>query len=130
MADDRTFERMTFEPGERIFEQGKRGTFAYLIVSGEVEIRTSKRGSKPRTVARVGKGEVVGEMSLFDNEERMASGIAATTVDAIRLSRSEFRARLKSLDPVTKSVIKMLVKHFRASHKQLSGSKKIEWRRK
>jgi len=130
MGDNKKFKSVTFAPGDYIFEEGKAGKSAYLILSGEVEIRTNRIGEKSRRIARVGKGEIIGEMSLFDKGLRMATGIATTRVETIRLSRSKFRDDLKALKPVTKSVIKMLVKHFRSSHEQFAGTRKVDWRRK
>lgn len=128
MDNDKAFERVIVDAGDYLFEEGNPGTAAYLIIAGEVEIRAGARSEAPRRIARLGKGEIVGEMSLFDSSPRMASGIAVTKVEALRISRFAFRSRLNDLDAVMKGVIMMMVKRMRGISKENADLKRHDWR--
>lgn len=129
-GEGRAFERVKLDPGDYLFEEGNPGTAAYLILAGEIEVRTGTRTPAPRTVAKLGKGEVVGEMSLLDTRPRVAAAIAITEVEAIRISRFAFRARLNEMDPVMRSVMKTMVKRMRDVTREVGELKRTDWRPK
>ena len=62
-----------------ILREGVVGDTAYLILDGKVEIRLGASSDTPKLLATLGEGDVIGEMSLFDNRPHMASAIAITT---------------------------------------------------
>jgi CRP-like cAMP-binding protein len=128
MADSSGFHRVTFEQNSLLFDEAQTGDAAYLITKGEVEIRTGVRGESPRVLARQGTGDIVGEMALFDNRSRMAAAIAMTPVEAIRISRDEFRHRLNDMDPVMRSILLVLVKRLRQMNDELAEYKRTDWR--
>ena len=128
--DEPAFERLVVAAGDYLFEEGNPGTAAYLILSGEIEIRTGTHSSAPRTVTHLGKGEVVGEMSLLDSRPRTAAALAVTEVEAIRVSRFAFRARLDEMDPIMRSIMKTLVKRMRVVNREVGEMKRMDWRPK
>lgn len=81
-----------FGRGERILDAGAAGHTFYLVASGEVEIRAGR----PETeIARLGRGQYFGEMSLLTGEPRAASVVAASDTVLLELDRPVF-ARLFS----------------------------------
>ena len=128
MAESPGFNRATFEQNSLLFDEGQTGDAAYLITGGEVEIRIGVRGESPRTLARRGKGAIIGEMALFDNRPRMAAAIAMTPVETIKISRDEFRNRLEEMDPVMRSILVVLVKRLRQMNDELADLKRMDWR--
>lgn len=62
----------TFSDGEIIIRQGESGDCMFVIQSGEVEVLNEKEGKEVRLAVR-GKGEFIGEMSLFEREVRSAT---------------------------------------------------------
>jgi len=75
----------------------------------------------------VGKGKVIGEMALFDKHPRMASAVATEKTEAIRISRDEFRGRMKMMDPVMRSILKLMVKRTRELSEQVAELKRTDW---
>ena len=122
------FERRNIEPNNTIFEEGQPGTAAFLIVSGKVEVRVGMKGESPRTLSKLGKGDILGEMALFDNQPRMASAVAIEKTEVIRISRDEFRARMEDMDPVMRSILLMMVKRMREMSDQMAEMKRTDWR--
>ena len=87
--------RLQFQAGETIFDEGEDPEADYMIASGKVEIRLGVRGSNPRTLATLGRGQVFGELALFDGYVHMASAVAVqpTTVSAIERAQFESLGR-------------------------------------
>lgn len=75
----------SYPTGGIIIQQGDTGDELYIIQEGQVEILVM--GIKPeRPVVVLGKGQILGEMSLLDEGFRSATGRAAapTIVQSIR----------------------------------------------
>lgn len=114
MADP-TGERKSIKAGEIIFEEGDKGDIAYLIVDGQIEIFRAS-GNQERILATLGRGEIVGEMALIDNQPRAASARALEDVEVSLISRSSLNARLDRLeksDRVLRRLIDVLVSRVR-----------------
>ena len=78
-----------FQAGEEIFSEGDPAEEAFIIVSGDVEIVKSVDGTE-RTLARLGTGEIFGEMGLVDDKPRSASARALTPVTLEQMSHEHF----------------------------------------
>ena len=116
--------RLNFQSGETIFDEGADPEAAYMIASGKVEIRLGVRGSNPRTLATLGRGQVFGELALFDGYVHMASAVAVqpTTVSAIE--RAQFEALVDGMDPVLRGVVLQMVSRARQMAKTLKDTKR------
>lgn len=74
--------------------QGKPGDCCYLLLSGEVEVRR-RIGDEVLRVARLGEGELIGQLALVDGSPRAASVVVTSPVTALVLARTAFdRLRL------------------------------------
>lgn len=104
---------VTFDVNEVLLKEGDAAGHAYLILSGSVNIVKDAMSDTPRTIATVSKGEVIGEMSLFDDHKHMASAIAAEKTVVSGISREQFQTRMDGMDPVMKGVMKLLVTRLR-----------------
>jgi len=61
------FDKRIFKTNEYLLKEGTPSEAAFLISSGKVAVRKGEQGQNPQTLAILGKGAVVGEMSLFDD---------------------------------------------------------------
>jgi len=67
-----------FQKGQAVFRERDPGSKLYLVLSGVVEIAKSGHGAVPAmTLARLGRGEIVGEIAAFDGGPRSATAMAA-----------------------------------------------------
>jgi len=67
-----------FLKGQVVFREKDAGGKLYLVLSGVVEIAKAPLSSGPLTpLARLGRGEIVGEIAAFDGGPRSASATAA-----------------------------------------------------
>jgi CRP-like cAMP-binding protein len=60
-------------PTQRFVVEGHEGTSMFLVGEGEVEVRLRKDDGTDWLVETMGRGEVVGEMSLLTGEKRAAT---------------------------------------------------------
>jgi len=79
-----------------------------------------------RTLAVLEPGDVVGEMSLFDDEPPVASAIALTDTEVTSISRAEFNRRIEAMDPMMRGLLKIMVKRLRHAATK-AGWKEIDW---
>jgi CRP-like cAMP-binding protein len=79
--------------GRELFREGDPGDGLFLVVAGEIDV--IKRGPRgDRSLARMGAGGVLGEMSLITADVRSATGRATVDSRALRLPVQPFRVLL------------------------------------
>ncbi len=88
------FKKEKRKEGEVVIEEGALGQALYLIESGAVRVIKSE-GSRDEEIARLGRGELFGEMSLIENELTSASVAAATDLTLLVIKRKDFEALLE-----------------------------------
>lgn len=121
------FDRVHFKKDDTIFHEKDNGDAAYLIIRGQVEVRKGLHSSNPQTLGSLGRGDIFGELALFDNSPRMAEAIARSGVEAIRISRDEFLKRLGTTDPVMKAIVLYMVKRVRSMSVDVVGRRDPNW---
>jgi EAL domain-containing protein (putative c-di-GMP-specific phosphodiesterase class I) len=104
--------RQRFAAGARIFTEGDAGERAYIIVEGRAELFTRVAGQR-LTVARRGKGEVIGEMALVDGKPRTASAEALEPMEVLVIDRDYLEQRLAHTDPLVSAFIKVILERYR-----------------
>lgn len=76
--------------GKELFREGDPGDGLYLVVAGEIDV--IKRGPHgDRSLARMGPGAVLGEMSLITADARSATGRATVDSRVLRLPVQRFQ---------------------------------------
>lgn len=79
-----------FEEGEVVFRQGEAGDSMYVVHEGTLAVIREK-GETGTVVARLDKGDVVGEMALVDEEPRSATVRALERSVLVPITRDFFR---------------------------------------
>jgi sigma-B regulation protein RsbU (phosphoserine phosphatase) len=85
-------------PGEVVFREGGHDDTMYVIQSGQVAIVKGDY-EDPVVLAHRGKGEILGEMALLDDQPHSASVVALDDVQLLCVPRTDFQKLLKN-DPV------------------------------
>ena len=81
------FTAKTFETGDKLILQGKESDGLYVIASGEVSVR---RTDEDVVIARLGVGEVVGEVSMVFRRASNADVVADHPTMTLYLPRARF----------------------------------------
>ena len=96
------------EPGRHIVRQGQVGTGFYLITSGKAKVVLDGK-----TLARLGPGEFFGELSLLDQQPRMAHVIAEEPTTCLALASWDFTRLLEKTPKLTLSLLREVAKRLR-----------------
>lgn len=86
MLADNAFE-LTAGPGATVIRENDVGSSMIVVTDGAVTVTVADEGG-PRTIATLGKGDFVGEMSLMTGAPRTATVTAASPVTALEIDRS------------------------------------------
>jgi CRP/FNR family cyclic AMP-dependent transcriptional regulator len=93
-------DELTFEPGERLVEEGLLGETLFVVMQGKAKV--TRRG---RRVGSVVPGDFFGELSTIDGGPRTATIVAETPMRVLRLFRTTLR---KLLDDEPQLAVKIL----------------------
>ena len=74
-----------------------------------MEIRKGIHGNYPLTLATRVKGDVIGEMPMFDDHPHMATAVASERTEVLAISRRAFRRQVDHMDPAMKGIVILLV---------------------
>lgn len=96
------------EPGRHIVRQGQVGTGFYLITSGKAKVVLDGK-----TLAHLGPGEFFGELSVLDQQPRMAHVIAEEATTCLALASWDFTRLLENTPKLTLSLLKEVARRLR-----------------
>lgn len=97
--------------GETLFQQDDLSDRAYIVESGLVEV-VAKTGDGEVVVARLGPGEVVGEMGLIAGTRRSAAVRAASDCELLVVSAEQLRYKLREADPVVALLLETVLRRL------------------
>lgn len=105
--DTPILERRFIAKGQIVIKEGDFGHQAYLIQSGEMLVYLASE-EKEVEVARLGPGEIVGEMALIFDGPRTANVKAVVDSNLIVISRTMFEEKIRDSDPTIRAIVAML----------------------
>ncbi len=116
--------RVDLRAGETLFREGEQADALYLVLSGRVRLlreRIDDGGEAApgaRLLAELGKGDLLGELSLLSGESRSSTAIAARDSHLARLSRQDFD-RIAALYP--SELLRIFARQFAGRLRQQSS---------
>jgi small-conductance mechanosensitive channel/CRP-like cAMP-binding protein len=99
-----------FARGEVMTRQGDEAHWLYLILEGEAQVSVRGEGGMERSVARLGRGNLFGEMSLMTGAPRAATVVAITDVECYRLDKAVFKDVLKDRPELAERAAEILAR--------------------
>lgn len=112
--------REEYPSGAPIFREGEPGTCAYVVERGAVEISSLCQGRKV-FVARLGEGDLFGEMALIDGEVRTGTAIALEETVLVVIDLDHLREKFEVADPLLGFFVKNVLERFRLFQSQILG---------
>jgi small-conductance mechanosensitive channel len=114
----------TFYPEEVIVRQGTEDSSLLIITSGVVQVtKTDERGNKV-DVARLGSGDILGEMSLLTGERRSATITALVQVTLIQVTRDGLEPLLKNNPELSDAFAQVMLERQLHSKQFIESMKK------
>jgi flavin reductase (DIM6/NTAB) family NADH-FMN oxidoreductase RutF len=98
-----------YEDGERLMLLGEPGDSMWLVLEGVVRVE------RPGRIARLGAGDLVGEVALLDGGPRTADVTAEGPVRCLEIARNDVLLELESNPSVATALISVLASRFRES---------------
>lgn len=113
------YDRVGFDEGSMIIQEGNKESQAFLIQAGDVEVFKTVN-SKEHVLAELGPGEIIGEMALIFDGVRKASVRAKSQCTLIRISRPDFEERIENADTAVRAVFQMMVERISDLNERVS----------
>jgi CRP-like cAMP-binding protein len=102
--------------GSLILDQGQTGREAFVVLDGTV---VAKRNGKK--IANLGRGAVVGELSLLDHGPRTATVICETDCELLLLDQRNFMGVLDEVPALAHKLLATLAGRIRDLDRQYYG---------
>jgi CRP/FNR family transcriptional regulator, cyclic AMP receptor protein len=107
--------RVHFHDKDIIVLQGADGDSLYVLTAGVVRITMAAENGTEAVLAIRSRGDLIGEVALFDDKPRAATASAIGEVAAARISRASFRAFAASHPLAWAMIMKSVVAKMRES---------------
>jgi acetate kinase len=106
---------MDFPDGSVIIKRGEPGRFLWVVYDGEVEVLLTEDDGSQRTVAKLEREQIFGEMALLTGEPAVLDVLAAHRAKILRIPREIFSRIIagnpKTLGKFTRLVTKRLLRN-------------------
>jgi CRP/FNR family transcriptional regulator, cyclic AMP receptor protein len=116
-----TLVRRECHAGEIVFAAGDVGDAMYIVESGYVNIHLPGDASQRISLADLARGEIFGELALFDEQPRSASALAATDVVLLELKHDTLEAYLERRPRAAMAFLRKISQRLRETNALLSG---------
>jgi CRP-like cAMP-binding protein len=120
---DELLHERVYEKDEIVFEEGDIGHGIYIVVSGKLKVNLSHESLKT-LILEIGPGDLLGELTLFEEAPRTATVAAVERTVMVALFQAEFSSLLsknKSIGvKVLSEIARVLIRRARqiALHEQ------------
>jgi CRP-like cAMP-binding protein len=116
-----TVDKVTFEPHEILFEEGDPPTGLFLIEEGTVEV-FRRAGARQIILARLSRGDVVGELALIEGIPHTRSVRAVSAVDALKIEPEQLDDALAHSRSLIRLVLKRVVRKLHRTNDRAYGA--------
>ena len=111
-------QRVAFDAGKTLFQQGDAADAAYLIIEGEADILVdTSTGSL--TIATLRANDIVGEMAILCDVPRTATVRAKTRLVALRIAKEPFLRMVREFPKMAVSIMRELAHRLELTNRQL-----------
>lgn len=103
----------TFSASEQIFKEGDTGDGFYVVKEGWVEISVNIGQSGRHVFAKIGPGEIFGEMAVLELKPRSATAIATVSTQVYFIPRNDFLQMLEQSPALSLELLREISKRLR-----------------
>ena len=113
-----TSERVTYGPGQTLFQQGDMGDAAYIIMDGDAAILIDTPDG-PLTVATMGRNAIIGEIAILCDVPRTATVRAESTLVTLCISKDLFFRLVNEFPQMAVEIMRELARRLEKTTAQL-----------
>jgi signal transduction histidine kinase len=103
----------SFSPGQQIFKEGDSGDGIYVVKDGAVEISVAMNQNVGRVFAKLGPGELFGEMAVLELKPRSATAIAREPTLVYFIPRNELLLMLERSPALSLELLREISQRLR-----------------
>ncbi len=107
--------------GATLFREGAVESFMCIIVTGRVRIEKEGQSARKKSITEIGPGQILGELSLTEEQPRSASAVAVDEVTFLMLTREDFERLASELPLLGVRVLSRIVRLLGERLRRTSG---------
>lgn len=102
------------------------GETVYVIQNGTVKIHVEQSDGTDVTFAILGRGDLVGEMSLIDQAGRSANAVTLERTTLLWMDRNVFRECIRKFPEFTENMMRILARRIRVANEQIQALARLD----
>lgn len=118
LLNDQSLISREYIEGVHLFKKGDPAKEAFLVYSGSIRIYKESDGIE-REIAKLGPGEIIGEMALITHKEAHSSNaVAAEKSIVVVITKKTLENKLKTADPLLNTMLLKLAERVYKSNEK------------
>jgi len=101
--------------GQTLMTQGEVGDAMYLVLSGRLRAYVNGEDGMPRNSREMGRGQIIGEMSLITGQPRGATVVTIRDSMLVRLGKSTFDGLLATSPQLAMVITRQIIEYLQAA---------------
>jgi CRP/FNR family cyclic AMP-dependent transcriptional regulator len=110
----------SYVAGEVVFRAGDKGDTCYVVRDGAVRVTRRHSDGRAITLAELRRGQMFGELALFDGETRSATVEATEETTAVALLAGDVRRTLARHPEIAVKMLGALADRLRAANERIA----------
>jgi CRP/FNR family cyclic AMP-dependent transcriptional regulator len=110
-----------FPTGAMILTASQPGEIAYVVLEGTLKVSVIESNGRELTLALLGPGEIVGELSLADRSGRSADVVALEPANLVWIDRNTFDRMRREMPLITENLLRLMARRLRLANAQLQA---------
>jgi CRP/FNR family transcriptional regulator, cyclic AMP receptor protein len=113
-----TSERLAYEAGQPLFQQGDPGDAAYIVMEGSADVLiNTPKGSV--TVATLGRHQIIGEIAILCDVPRTATVVAKEHTVTLKINKDTFFRLVTEFPQMSVEIMRELARRLEKTNEQL-----------
>lgn len=110
----------TFKPDEYLMQQGEPSTSIHFVLEGQCKVERQRRSDdRPVELARLGSGEIIGEMGVMVDLPRSATVVATQPTTTLELDAASFDRAARAFPILHRVLAKLLSERLRRTSERV-----------
>lgn len=111
--------KRTYPKKTVLFVEGQGSDGIYLITEGLIKVYKLHPDGREKTLALLGPGDILGEMSVTGEEMRSATAETLERTIILAIARTDFQKLLTTMPSLASGLIKLLSDRLRSANRQI-----------
>jgi len=118
-------EWMTVPTGVSLMNEAEQGDAMYLVLSGRLRAYVKDDEGRPQAVREMGRGQIVGEMSVITGEPRRATVVTLRECVLVRLAKADFDRLLATSPRLSVVMTRQIIEHLRSRQERFRAARPV-----